>query len=405
MEHTPSQPSSRLPRNVIVLGWASLLNDIASEMVFPLLSKFITEVLKASKLQLGLIEGLADMAASFLRLFAGGWSDALGQRRGFIVCGYTIAAAMRPLTGLATMPWHVLLARTGDRFGKGVRSAPRDALIAESISTEQRGRAFGFHQAMDHLGATVGPMLAALFLFFLPGEYRWLFLITLIPGLLAVSILVFGLKPQPVIKKDTVSFRLSLKPFQSRFKKYLIALALFTLGCSSDAFLLIRASDVGVPVWQLPILWGLFSACKSLGNYYMGWMVDRYGAPRFICFGWIVYGCIYVGFGLLNAPWQVWGIMVLYALFYALTEPAEKTMVAHLALPEWKGLAFGWFHFTLGLTILPANLLFGWVYDRFGPMAAFTLNAGFAFVAAMLFAFWVMQPAINATTIHPKSES
>ncbi len=388
MTKTTTQPSPPLPRNVILLGWTSFLNDVASEMVYPLLPKFITEVLKASKMQLGLIEGLADMVASFLRLFAGSWSDALGRRREFILFGYSLAAVLRPLIGLATLPWHVLLARAGDRFGKGIRAAPRDALITESITPDQRGRAFGFHQAMDHMGATLGPIIAALFLYFLPGEYRWLFLVAAIPGAMAVAVLALGLKPpsQPQ-QRENIRFQLSLKPFHWRFKAFLAILVLFTMGCASDAFLLIRASEIGVASWQLPILWGMFCACKSIGNYSLGRLVDRFGAARFIISGWLLYGLIYLGFAGANQTWHVWALFIVYSLFYALTEPAEKTLVAEMSTPGTKGLAFGWFHFVLGIMILPANLLFGWLYDHYGPAAALVMSAGFAFVAVLLFSW------------------
>src|SRR6478672_3627380 len=228
-----------LPRNVKILGLASLLNDIASEMVFPLLPAFLMEVLGGTKTSLGLMEGVADSVSSLLRLFSGAVSDRAGSRKAFVIFGYALAALARPLSGIARMPWHLFATRTADRIGKGIRTSPRDAMIADSTPPEMRGRAFGFHQAMDHLGAAVGPLLAMLFLFIWPEQLRTLFLLTLIPGILVVVLIAVALREKPPAQpEEKQALPQSLRPLNWRFRFYLIALVLFTLGNSSDAFLL-----------------------------------------------------------------------------------------------------------------------------------------------------------------------
>ncbi len=252
-EDNPAKPVASLPRTVRVLGFASLLNDIASEMIFPLLPTFIVTVLGGSRTTLGMIEGAADSLASLLKLAAGHWSDRSGQRRRFILIGYGFTVFLRPCLGLMTATWQVGLARLADRFGKGLRTAPRDALIADVTPGAQRGRAFGFHRAMDHAGAAIGPLLATLFLWLRPGDLRTLFSLSLFPGLALLTLLWFGLpKSTPVISTaEHEPLRLTLKPFDSRFRGFLVALVLFTLGNSSDAFLLVRAEQLGVPVlWR-----------------------------------------------------------------------------------------------------------------------------------------------------------
>ncbi len=404
-ENTANGP---LPRNVRLLGLTSLLNDIASEMIFPLLPKFLLGVLGGDKFFLGLIEGIAESTASLLKLFAGGWSDRVGRRKGFVVFGYALAAVARPLMGVAAVPWHVLAARFADRVGKGVRTAPRDALIAESVAPNSRGRAFGFHRAMDHLGAAIGPLLATGFLFFWPGEYRTLFLLTLIPGLLVVAVVVIGLKEtsrapslasgDPGEQAAEVDVRMwSWRGFDPRFRWLLAAIVVFTLGNSSDAFLLVRAEELGVaPVW-LPTLWCAFHLVKSVGNLVAGRITDRIGPRPLLLSGWLAYALIYLGFALATEAWQAWALFGGYALHYAVTEPAEKTLVAEFAGAR-RGLAFGWFNFALGIASLPANLLCGALYRSYGAGGAFGVGAGLAMLAtAMLLPLFISAGRANRT--------
>jgi MFS family permease len=239
---------------------------------------------------------------------------------------------------------------------------------------------------MDHLGAAIGPILASLFLLAWPGELRTLFLLTIIPGVVLMVLLIVGLRETPVVSAAKEPPRLTLRGFDWNFRVYLLALVLFTLGNSSDAFLLVRAGELGVSTPLLPILWCVFHIAKSSGNLLGGRLVDRIGPRAPILGGWFLYAGVYIAFGLANAAWQVWALFLAYAVFYALTEPAEKTLVAQLAGPERKGLAFGWYNFAIGVAALPSSLLFGWLYERFGPLAAFGWGAGLALVAALLLA-------------------
>ena len=407
MDVPPVDVPAKLPRTVRVLGLASLLNDIASEMIFPLLPKFLLVTLGASRAELGLIEGLADTTASVLKLLSGHWSDRLARRKQFVVAGYSLAALSRPLMALCSGTGQILTLRLVDRFGKGIRTAPRDALLADSVAAGERGRAFGFHRAMDHLGAAIGPLWALGFLSWaapegsssaqVEGALRALFGGALLPGLAVVVLVLWGLREPPRLAReaslapaaDSSSGSAAAPPGPSLcnppYRRFLLALGLFTLGNSSDAFLLVRAGEVGVPVAQLPLLWCLFHIAKTQGNLWAGRMVDRVGPRPLITMGWLLYLLVYLGFGWADAPWQVWGLFFLYAGFYALTEPAEKTLVTQLTPAAARGSAFGWFHGIMGLAALPASLLFGLLYDRLGPTAAFGTGALLAFTALLVF--------------------
>jgi MFS family permease len=382
----PATSRRALPRNVRLLGVASLLNDVASEMIFPLMPQFLLGVLGGNRFHLGIIEGVADSVASLLKLWSGALSDRAGQRKGFVIAGYALAAVTRPLIGVAHAPWHLFAARSADRVGKGIRTSPRDALIADSTDEAIRGRAFGFHRAMDHLGAAVGPLLATAFLLAWPGQLRPLFLLTAIPGLLVVLLLVFGLRETKEVSQKEHRSPLRFAHFDRNFWLYLVALVVFTLGNASDAFLLVRAGELGVPTGLLPLLWSAFHVVKSAGNLLAGRAVDRLGPRPLIFVGWVIYAAIYLSFAIATTAWQVWVLFLAYGSFYALTEPAEKTLVTQLVGAERKGLAFGWFNFAIGVAALPSSLIFGWIYERFGALAAFGWGAGLAMTAALLLA-------------------
>jgi MFS family permease len=388
MESNDAQPvpaaPKRLPLNVLILGMASLWNDIASEMIFPLLPRFLKSVLGVDKFELGAIEGVADSLASVLKLWSGGWSDRSGRRKGFVVVGYTLAALARPIIGLSTTFGQVFAARLGDRFGKGLRTSARDAMIADSTDPTIRGRAFGFHRAMDHLGAAVGPLLAAGFLWLWPDKLRLLFVLTIIPGLLVIFLIAFFLREPPRKEAHAQPLQLTLQPFDRNFRRFLLSLVLFTLGNSSDAFLLVRAEELGVAIVLLPVLWSVFHVAKSAGNLLGGRAVDLVGPRPLILAGWIIYAAVYLLFAFATAAWQVWLLFMAYAIFYALTEPSEKTFVAQLVGSERKGLAYGWYNFAMGISTLPASLIFGALYQEFGALVAFGWGAALALIAAIL---------------------
>ena len=385
-------PADKLPWNVRLLGMTSLLNDIATEMAFPVIPLLLQSLAPGQKWLVGLVEGVADTVAALLKLFSGNWSDRLGNRRGFVLFGYGLAAVARPFIGAATAVWQVVAVRTIDSVGKGLRASPRDALIADSTRENQRGRAFGFHQAMDHLGAAIGPALAALFLWQFPGHLRELFFVTAIPGVFIMALLLWGLENPPLKTLAGKELRLTLRPFDARFKRYLLCVLLFTLGNSSDMILLQRAGELykqaAIPGFSVeafvPLLWCVFHVAKSVGNLICGRLVDRRGPLGILFAGWILYAAVYLGFSLADSAWAICGLFAVYAVHYSLSEPAEKTLAVQLAGKERKGLALGWFNFTIGIFTLPANLLTGWLYQEYGPFAAFATCAGFAMVATAL---------------------
>jgi len=385
----PQESQDRLPRNVKLLALASLLNDIGSESIYPLMPRFL-ETLGGGKLALGLIEGIADTTASLLKVYSGAWSDHADQRKPFIFLGYTLTSLARPVLAFATWPWQVLLVRAVDRFGKGIRSAPRDALLAESAPPEMHGRAFGLNRAMDHLGAAIGPALAMTFLMFWPDHFRTLFLLALLPGLATIALIVWGLREtrskRPVDPLATHSLRQILLPPLPRsapFRRYLFAIVLFTLGNSTDAFLLARASELGVRDAFLPGLWLVFHLVKSWGSWQLGHVVDRVGPHRALLVGWFIYALVYLGFGWATATWHAWALFLLYAFYFALAEPAEKALVPRLAPNHAKGAAFGWFNLALGLGAFPASALFGALYQRLGPHWAFGFGASCVMAASV----------------------
>jgi MFS family permease len=381
-----AESRGRLPRNVRLLGLVSLVNDVAGEMIFPLVPAFLADVLKVGPSVLGVVEGVADSTAGIVKLWSGALSDRAGKRKVFVVVGYFCAAVSRPVIGVAGAAWQVLVVRFADRFGKGIRSAPRDAMIADCTDPELRGRAYGFNRAMDHLGAAIGPALAFAFLSFWPGEMRTLFLLTAFPGIVVVLLVLFGLRERPITTHAAKEFQFSLAPFDRPFRVYLLALVVFTLGNSSDAFLLWRLKDLGVPVHVLPLVWGAFHLVKSAGSMLAGPAVDRFGPRPLIVAGWIVYAAIYLAFSLATNALQGWVFFLLYGVFYALTEPAERTLVANLVGPERQGLAFGWFNFAIGISALPASVIFGAIYQTIGATAAFTWSALLALAAVAILA-------------------
>ncbi len=381
--------SRRLPTTVILLGITSLVTDAGTEMIFPLLPVFLVGTLSASPAYLGLIEGAADAVSSLLKLVAGWISDRVGRRKPLVLFGYGLASLMRPLVGFATAPWHVLAIRVSDRVGKGVRASPRDALIADSVDESNAGRAFGFHQAMDHAGAVVGPLIAT-GLLAIGITLRHVFLLAIIPGAIATAIVLFVRdSPAPAKPKgERTGFFATLSELPPRLKSYLAILTLFSLGNSSDAFLLLRARDLGVATALIPILWSVFHVAKVGSAFVGGGAADRMPRVRLILLGWVVYAVTYLGFGLATTTWQVWALFIVYGVYYGLTEPVEKAMVRDLAPGELRGGAYGAYNFVIGASALPAGLLTGWLWQAYGPGVALGVGGVVSAVAGALLLVW-----------------
>lgn len=387
----PSTPRRPLPRDVRSLGLVSLFNDASSEMIFPLLPAFVTGVLRAGPAFLGLLEGLAESLSALLKLLAGRLSDRLGRRKPLVLAGYTLASGARPWMALAAAPWHVLAVRLADRVGKGLRSAPRDALLAAVAPPEERGRAFGFHRAMDHAGAMLGPLLAAGVLA-LTGDLRLTFALAAVPAILAVLVLALGVREPAAAPRDDTAAPGAPPPLGAPVRSYLAVLTVFTLGNSSDAFLLLRAQEAGLSLAALPLLWSWHHAVKAATSTHGGALSDRVGRRRTILLGWGVYALTYAGFALVAEAWHVWALFGVYGLFHALTEGAEKALLADLAPAAARGTAFGAYHALTGAALLPASLVTGWLWQAFGATAALGLGAALAGVAALGLLLLVPEP-------------
>ena len=384
-----SSPSDkRIGRNVVALSLVSFFTDASSEMIYPLLPIFLTGVLHASVSALGAIEGAAESTAALLKLASGWWSDRVRRRKPLVLAGYTVASIVRPLVAAAQSPAQVLAIRLADRVGKGIRSSPRDALIAESVDPSIRGRAFGFQRAADNAGAMVGPLLAFALLRWTTLRMPTIFWFAFIPGALAVFVLVAFVRETPRTVEPTrpaAEAPQAPAPPQARlpasFWAYLGVVMLFTLGNSTDAFLLLRANNLGVSVTLVPILWSAFHLVKSSLNTPGGALSDRIGRVPTLVAGWIIYVAVYAGFAFASRTWHAWALFGVYGVFFALTEGAERALVADFVPAERRGTAFGWFYLVVGLSALPGSLLFGIVWDRVGQHAAFLMGASLAAAA------------------------
>jgi MFS family permease len=373
-----------LSRNVRSLGWVSLFNDIASEMIYPLLPLFLNTVLGAGVIFIGLIEGIAESVSSFVKFFSGWVSDRFQKRKGLVFFGYLIASITRPFIGLATSIYQVLFLRFFDRVGKGMRSSPRDALLSESCREEERGKAFGFQRAMDHAGAMIGPLIASLLMAVFTENLRTVFLLAFIPSLFCLWVLWQGVTD---IKKEQLSIspppKLNWKGWDRRFKYFLLIITLFTLGNSSDAFLLLRAKDLGIDVISIPILWFLFHLSKTVCSIPGGALSDRIGRRKVMILAWTIYGLVYLGFAFASKAYHIWLLFLLYGVFYGLSEGTEKAWVADLVEESKRGTAYGAYHFSIGMTALPASLLMGFIWKAIGVQWAFSFGAIMAFLAAL----------------------
>jgi MFS family permease len=398
----PAQPPAEptiltLPRPVWLLGLTSLFTDAAGEAIYPLLPVYLTRVLGAGAVSLGVIEGVAEAANSLLRIVSGRLSDRWRVRRPIVIAGYSLSSAARPLMAIVSS-WEQLFAvRFFDRVGKGVRGAPRDALLAACATPATRGLVFGFHQAMDHVGAIAGPVLASVFLLARPGQYRTLFALTMVPGALAVAMLFLvpeGRVPSQASRPTTAPGPDRASPASGapgawrqlppRYYALLGVLLIFALGNSADAFLLLRLSDAGLGAATIPLLWALLHVVKALMSVWGGVTSDRLGRRSVIGAGWLVYALVYAGFALSTSVGGLIAWFLVYGVYYGLSEGTEKALIADLAPAALTGTAFGLYNAVLGVGALLASIIFGLVWKEVGPGAAFGLGAGLALVATVL---------------------
>lgn len=409
MSEATEQPAGRatirqLPRNVWAVGLTSFFMDISSEMVVNILPLFLANVLGVQTAVIGLIEGVAEATASLLKLFSGWLSDRVGGRKWLAVAGYGLSAATKPFFYIANSWGLVAAVRWADRLGKGIRTAPRDALVADSVSRETRGLAFGFHRALDTAGAMAGLLLAAGVVWLAQANslslsrstFQTIVLISLAPALLAVLSLALGAHDVAVTGRREAP-RFSLRGLGRPFSVFLVIVSLFTLGNSSDAFLVLRAQTLGVSVTGILMMLVVFNFVYALVSTPAGARSDRVDRRRLIIGGWLVYALIYLGFALARAGWQVWLLYVAYGLYYGMATGTANAMVADLVPAHLRGTAYGAYHAVIGLLAFPASLFAGILWEGaggwpgFGPSAPFFFGGGLALLAAVLMAFWMPQ--------------
>ena len=390
---TPAAPGSRLasgprlPGPVWLLGWVSFFTDLASEAIYPLLPAFLSTVLGAGAMALGLIEGVAEATASVLKIVSGRLSDRWRVRKPIVMAGYSLSSVVRPLMAVVTVWPHVLALRFVDRMGKGIRGAPRDAMLAHLATPETRGRVFGLNRAMDHAGAVAGPLLASLFLVFHPGEYRTLFALTLVPGIIVILVIlrvpeVAAVDAGRAHLRDDTGHPARWRDLPRAFFRLETVILLFTLGNSTDAFLLLRLGDAGIPVAFIPAIWAALHVVKSAASVPGGALSDRIGRRGVIAAGWVVYALVYGGFALTDAPEALIVLFLAYGLYYGLAESAERAIVADLAPPSLAATAFGIHNAVTGFGSLLASVVFGLVWTAYGAPAAFALGAALAVAAS-----------------------
>jgi len=387
----------RLPRPVWLVSWTSFFTDTASEAVYPIMPLYLTRTLGGTAMAIGVIEGAAEALNSVLKIVSGRLSDRWSARKPFVIAGYALSTAARPMVALATSWLHVLAVRLTDRVGKGVRSAPRDALLASWADPATRGYVFGLHRSMDHAGAIVGPLLASAFLWFYPEQYRTLFALTIIPGMIAVALLLPV--PDAPAREETAGPDPRVAPGQlgQRFTRYLTVLFLFSLGNSTDAFLLLRLSDVGVGAAWIPVAWAALHVVKALVSPVGGHLSDRMSRRTLIAAGWLVYAAVYGGFALASSAATLVPLFLAYGVYYGLTEGVEKAVVADLAPSGHRGAAFGAYHAVLGIGALAASLVFAAVWKAAGAPAAFALGAALALVSCACLSSLDLSPIMKTS--------
>ena len=397
-------PIRRLPRNVWIVTATSFLTDISSEMLVYLVPLFLANVLGTGTAIIGFIEGLAETTASLMKIYSGALSDKLGKRKWLTVLGYGLSAIAKPFLYFANSWGWVLGVRFSDRLGKGIRTAPRDALVADGVDEKQRGLAFGLHRAGDTFGAFIGIGIAALIVWLTQSEaidltrrtFQVAVLASIIPAVLAVIVLALGARDSAIQKRSTVPV-FSMKGLDGRFKLFLLVLILFTLGNSSDAFIILRAQERGLNVLHVMFMMMTFSLIYASLSGPLGILSDRIGRRKLIIAGWLTYGLVYLGFAASTTGWQIWALFGLYGVYYAATEGVAKALVADLVPPERRGTAYGIYNAAIGLTVFPASLIAGLLWQGLGGWHGFWASAPFLFgaVLALLSAvlFWRLIPA------------
>lgn len=389
--------------NVFFLGVVSLLTDISSEMIFTIIPLFLLNVLGAAVSVVGVVGGITEGADAIFRIFSGWFSDRIGKRKTLAVAGYGLSTLIKPFMYIANTWGAVLGVRLGDRIGKGIRSSSRDALIADSLAANERGRGFGFHRAMDTSGAVLGLAIGALIVYLVQGggidlelkTYQWMVIIGVVPAVLAVIVLLTLVREK---KKESatgakVAFPLSgiTKGFEKQFWFFLVIIAIFTLGNSSDFFLILRAQGTDTPLIQVMLMLVLFNTTYALVAIPMGILSDKIGRRRIIAAGWLIYSVVYFGFALASSIWHIWLLFAIYGIYYGIVEGAAKAYIADLVPAERRGTAYGLYQGVVGIMLFFASVIAGWMWEAISPAATFYFGAGLALMAMLGIAFVVKE--------------
>lgn len=377
-----------LERNVFFVGLTSFLTDTTTKMIYAVMPLFLIS-LGASKTELSLIEGIAESTASVLKALSGWWSDKIGKNKPFMILGYAFTAVLSPLFAFVHTPLQVLAIRFAERVGKGIRTAPRDSLIAASSGKDTKGRSFGFHKAMDNSGAIIGPLMAFGILSLFPGDYRRVFIFSAIPGLLGLISVILLVKEA---KRDNMQKlgKISPKDFSKKYYIFLGIVFIFTLGNSTDALLLIKASDVGIQATFIPLVYLVFNSISVIFAVPAGILSDKIGRERLIIFGYLMYSIIYFGFGRANNKIMIVLLFALYGLYSAATDGVQKALVSDIIDKDKRGTGLGLYNCLLGITLLPASVIAGWLYDNVNNSAAFYYGSVLALIAAVLMSIFYM---------------
>ncbi|MGD0794894.1 MAG: MFS transporter [Dehalococcoidales bacterium] len=379
--------------NVFFLGLVSLFTDVSSEMIFTIMPLFVVNILGSGALVVGFIGGLTESFDAIFRIFSGRISDRIQKRKLLAVLGYGFSTIVKPFMYIATSWGAALAVRFGDRMGKGIRSSPRDALVADSVGKEQRGKSFGIHRAMDTTGAVLGLAIAAFIIYHLQGRdlklelhtYKWLVLVGIIPAVLAVLVLLFFVhenkqKAAAIAADGVLPVKADIK-FNTQFKLFLLVMGIFTLGNSSDFFIILRAQNLGSSVIYITLMLVLFNVTYALVATPAGILSDRLGRKRVIALGWLIYAAVYLGIALSRNAWHMWVLFACYGVYYGVVEGVSKAFVADLVPTERRGTAYGYYQGVVGALLLPASVLAGWLWEVVSPSTPFYLGAGLAFVA------------------------
>lgn len=380
-----------LNRNVTAAGFVSFFMDVSSEMIYPLVPLFLSSVMGVNKSVIGLIEGIAEATASLLKVFSGWFSDRIGNRKWLMAAGYGISALSRPIIALSSIWQHVLVFRFTDRLGKGIRTAPRDAIIAESTDKGSLGKAFGFHRSMDTLGAVVGPAIAFGLLALFANDFRLVFWLSMVPGVIAVLLIVLFITEKKHVKatgKEAV--KLTFKHFDWRFKSFVAIATLFAIGNSSDVFLILRAEQSGVSTYMIPLLYLTFTGVYTITAMPAGIIADKIGRKRVIVAGFMLFSIVYLGFAVFATAITVWGLFALYGLFMGITEGVQKAFLSTVIPSEFKATAFGIYNMSIGLALLPASIIAGLLWDKVSPSAPFYFGSATALLSALLFVVYIV---------------